>query len=77
MAEQRPYRLSGTASDASLRQTKIVAILALGTASVVVNWVTTQRAARLFGYSPALGKPWGPFPMAGALYRPWDWMVWW
>ena len=66
MAEQRPYRLSGTASDASLRQTKIVAMLALGVAFVVVNWMTTQHAARLFGYSRALGEPWGAFPMVGS-----------
>ncbi len=39
-------------------------------AFVVVNWVTTQRAARLFGYSPALGETVGcKFPMAGALYQ--------
>ncbi|HLV93900.1 MAG TPA: type IV secretory system conjugative DNA transfer family protein [Candidatus Acidoferrales bacterium] len=77
MAEQRPYRLSGTASDASLRQTKIVAMLTLGVAVVVVNWVTTQHAARLFGYSRTLGAPWCYFPLIGLLYHPWDWMVWW
>lgn len=77
MAEQRPYRLSGTASDASLRQTKIVAMLTLGVAVVVVNWVTTQHAARLFGYSRTLGAPWCYFPLIGLLYHPWDWLVWW
>jgi hypothetical protein len=45
-------------------------MLALGMAVVVVNWVTTQRAARLFGYSPALGAPWCYFPLVGLLYRP-------
>jgi type IV secretion system protein VirD4 len=77
MAEQRPYRLSGTTSDATLRRTKIVSMLALAVALLVLNWVTTQHAARLFGYSPALGAPWCYFPLAGLLYRPWDWMVWW
>ena len=30
MAEQRPYRLSGTAADTRLSQTKIVVLLSLG-----------------------------------------------
>src|SRR5271154_6288988 len=77
MAEQRPYRLSGTAADTRLSQIKIVVLLSLGAAFVVVNWVTTQHAARLFGYSLALGEPWLDLRWAGKLYRPWDWMVWW
>ena len=77
MAEQRPYRLSGTAADTRLSQIKIVVLLSLGAVFVVVNWMTTQHAARLFGYSPALGQPWCDFPLVGSLYRPWNWMVWW
>ena len=77
MAEQRPYRLSGTAADTRLSQIKIVVLLSLGSVFVVVNWMTTQHAARLFGYSPALGQPWCDFPLVGSLYRPWNWMVWW
>jgi type IV secretion system protein VirD4 len=77
MAEQRPYRFSGTAVDTRLSQIKIVVLLSLGSVFVVVNWMTTQHAARLFGYSPALGQPWCHFPLVGLLYRPWNWMVWW
>jgi hypothetical protein len=77
VAEQRPYRLSGTATETRLTQTKIVAVLFLGAAFVVINWKTTQHAARLFGYSRVLGEPWCDFSQVGALYRPWDWMVWW
>ena len=77
MAEQRPYRLSGTAADTRLSQIKIVVLLSLGAVFVVVNWMTTQHAARLFGYSPALGQPWCDFPPVGSLYHPWNWMVWW
>jgi len=77
MAEQRPYRLSGAAADTRLSQIKIVVLLSLGSVFVVVNWMTTQHAARLFGYSPALGQPWFDFPPLGSLYRPWNWMVWW
>ena len=58
-------------------QIKIVVLLSLGAVFVVINWVTTQHAARLFGYSPALGQPWCDFPLVGSLYRPWNWMVWW
>jgi len=77
VAEQRPYRLSGTAADTRLSQIKIVVLLSLGAVFVVVNWMTTQHAARLFGYSPALGQPWCDFPPVGSLYHPWNWMVWW
>ena len=77
MAEQRPYRLSGTTADTRLSQIKIVVLLLLGAVFVMVNWMTTQHAARLFGYSPLLGQPWFDFPLIGTLYRPWNWMVWW
>ncbi len=77
MAEQRPYRLSGTTADTRLSQIKIVVLLLLGSVFVMVNWMTTQHAARLFGYSPLLGQPWCDFPLIGTLYRPWNWMVWW
>jgi hypothetical protein len=58
MAEQRPYRLSGTATDLRFGQIKIVVLLSLGAAFVVINWSTTQHVARLFGCSPELGQPW-------------------
>jgi len=77
VAEQRPYRMSGTAGDGHFSQVKIIVLLSLGAAFVVVNWNTTQHAARLFGYSRLLGGPFLDFGWTGRLYRPWDWMVWW
>jgi hypothetical protein len=49
VAEQRPYRFSGMAADTRLSQIKIVVLVSLGSVFVVVNWMTTQHAARLFG----------------------------
>ncbi len=75
MAEQRPYRLAGTADGARLTQIKLAALLSLGAAFIAINWIATQRAARTFGYAPALGAPLCDLPIAGLLYRPWDWIV--
>jgi type IV secretion system protein VirD4 len=77
VAEQRPYRVSGITADVRLRQTKIIVLLALGIAFTAINWITTQHTARLFGFSSALGKPWANAPIFGALYPPWNWMLWW
>ncbi len=77
MAEQRPYRLAGSADSARLTQVKLAVLFLLGPAFIVINWIATQHAARTFGYAPALGAPLCDLPIAGILYRPWDWIVWW
>ncbi|MGH7812394.1 MAG: type IV secretory system conjugative DNA transfer family protein [Candidatus Binataceae bacterium] len=77
MAEQRPYRLAGSADAARLTHVKLAALFLLGPAFIAINWIATQHAARLFGYAPALGAPLCNLPIAGILYRPWDWIVWW
>ena len=64
-------------ADVRLRQTKLFVLFALGAAFVATNWVTTQHTAKLFGFSAALGRPWISFPIFGALYAPWSWMIWW
>ena len=57
MAEQRPYRLSGTAADTRLSQIKIVVLLSLGAVFVVQldDDLTCRTALRLLaGARPAL-----------------------
>ena len=77
MAEQHPYRFERTTPDMRLIRIKTMVLLSLGAAFVAINWATTQHTARLFGYSPELGQPWWDLPVFGALYRPWDWIIWW
>lgn len=77
MAEQHPYRFERTTPDMRLVWIKTMVLLSLGAAFVAINWTTTQHTARLFGYAPELGQPWWTFPAFGALYRPWDWVIWW
>ena len=74
MAEQRPYRLPGTASDASLGQARLSPC---SRSDGVRGGQLGDDSARreLFGYSPGSGAR--IFPEGEALYRPWDWMVWW
>jgi type IV secretion system protein VirD4 len=75
MAEQRPYRMSGTGDD-RLWQIKAAVMLALAAGFIVVNWVATQRAAQMCGYAPWLG-PAMTMSLAGPVYAPWQWSVWW
>ncbi len=45
MAEQRPYRVPGSAGEARLGRVKRIALLSLASAFIAINWVTTQHAA--------------------------------
>src|SRR5216683_1800695 len=54
MAEQRPYRIAGTGND-RLWRIKAGVMLGLVAGFIVVNWIATQRAARLCGYAAGLG----------------------
>jgi type IV secretion system protein VirD4 len=40
--------------------------------AILINWETTQQAARLLGYSRLLGPT-----LLGGIYAPWEWLVWW
>jgi type IV secretory pathway TraG/TraD family ATPase VirD4 len=76
MAEQRPYRIAGTGND-RLWRIKAGVMLGLVTGFIVVNWIATQRAARLCGYAAGLGPPMTELPLFGPLYPPWQWIAWW
>jgi len=76
MAEQRPYRIAGTGND-RLWRIKAGVMLGLVTGFIVVNWIATQRAARLCGYAAGLGPPMMELPLFGPLYPPWQWIAWW
>ncbi len=75
MAEQRPYRVPG-AGAARLQQVKKYAAVTLGLAFIIVNWMSTQHAARLMGDSPQLGQGLFSLPWLGLVYAPWKWMGW-
>ncbi|MGO9267992.1 MAG: type IV secretory system conjugative DNA transfer family protein [Candidatus Binataceae bacterium] len=77
MAEQRPYRLPGSAADAQLRRVKALALLSLAGAFLAINQVTTQHAARVLREAPWLGELIVRLPVAGPIYAPWAWVVWW
>lgn len=78
MAEQRPYRVRGSAAaDARLDRVKRLALLSLAAAFIAINWVTTQHAAKVLGYAPWLGQPLFHLPAIGPLYPPWAWIGWW
>src|SRR5713226_1472054 len=76
MAEQRPYRVQGSAADARLGRVKRIALLSLASAFIAINWVTTQHAASVLRYASWLGRPLFRLK-GGAIYAPWSWMVWW
>src|SRR5260370_28424484 len=76
MAEQRPYRVPGSAGEARLRRVKRIALLSLASAFIAINWVTTQHAASVLSYASWLGHPLFRLK-GGAIYAPWSWMVWW
>src|SRR5712691_1705386 len=71
MAEYRPYRVIGAGAQARLTQIKLATVSGFVIAALLINWRVTQLAARLFGYSRALG------PSRFGLYAPWEWIVWW
>ena len=75
MAEQRPYRVPG-AGAAKLQQVKKYAAVTLGLSFMIVNWMSTQHAARLMGDSPRLGPGLFSLPWLGLVYAPWKWMEW-
>jgi type IV secretion system protein VirD4 len=72
MAEYRPYRVANGRARARLTQVKLVSVSSFIVFAALINWMVTQRAARLFGYSPALGSS-----LFAGFYPPWDWIVWW
>jgi type IV secretion system protein VirD4 len=72
MAEHRPYRVTNRRTQAQLAEVKVVSVASFLTMTLVINWIVTQRAAALFGYSPLLGPV-----LIGRLYAPWGWIAWW
>ena len=76
MAEQRPYRIAGAGND-RLWRIKAGVMLGLVAGFIVVNWIATQRVARLCGYAAGLEPPMMRLPLFGPLYPPWQWIVWW
>ncbi len=72
MAEYRPYRVTNQRARAWLTQVKLISVSSFIVLAVLINWIVTQRAARLFGYSRALGPS-----LLGGFYAPWEWIVWW
>lgn len=72
MAEHRPYRVTSPRIQAQLAQIKLITVASFLTAALAINWVVTQRAAAIFGYSPLLGPA-----LIGRLYAPWEWIAWW
>jgi type IV secretion system protein VirD4 len=77
MAEQRPYRVPGSAADAQLGRVKLLAVLSLACSSIAINWETTQHAAAVLRDAPWLGAPLIHLPSVGPIYAPWAWVVWW
>src|SRR5712692_8958057 len=72
MAEYRPYRVANQRAQARLTQVKLISVSSFIGLALLINWMVTQHAARLFGYSRALGPA-----LIGGLYAPWEWMLWW
>ena len=55
---------------------KKYAAVTLGLAFVIVNWMSTQHAARLIGQTPQQGPGLFWLPWLGLVYAPWKWMGW-
>ncbi len=72
MAEYRPYRVISQHASAQLSQVKLISVSSFLGVALLINWVVTQHAARLFGYSRLLGPA-----LIGGIYAPWEWIVWW
>jgi len=77
MPEQRPYRVAGSASNASLGRVKSLALISLAGAFIAINWVTTQHAASVLHDASWLGQPVFHLPRLGPIYPPWLWIAWW
>src|SRR5215472_12427852 len=72
MAEYRAYRVTNQGARAQLTHVKLISVSTFIALAMLINWMITQQAARLFGYSRALG----PSLIVG-LYAPWEWIFWW
>lgn len=72
MAEYRPYRVTNQRAQARLTQVKLVSVSSFVVLALLINWWVTQHAARIFGYSRALGPA-----LPGGIYAPWEWIAWW
>jgi hypothetical protein len=59
-------------TQAQLAKVKLISVASFITVTLAINWIVTQRAAALFGYSPLLGPA-----FIGRLYTPWEWITWW
>src|SRR5580700_123241 len=70
MAEQRPYRISGSAAQPQLGRVKRLELLSLAGAFIAINWVTTQHAGRVLSYASWLGQPLFRLPWTGSVYWP-------
>jgi type IV secretion system protein VirD4 len=77
MAEQRPYRISGSAAQPQLGRVKRLELLSLAGAFIAINWVTTQHAGRVLSYASWLGQPLFRLPWTGSVYWPLSWVAWW
>jgi type IV secretion system protein VirD4 len=77
MAEQRPYRVTGSGGAAVLGRVKRLSLLSFAAAFIAINQVTTQHAAGVLGDAPWLGRPLFHLPEFGPLYAPWAWIEWW
>lgn len=53
MGEYRPYRVTNQRAQARLTQVKLISVLTFIGLALLINWIATQHAARLFGYSRA------------------------
>ncbi len=72
MAEYRPYRVTNQRAQARLTQVKLISVSSFIGLALLINWMVTQNAARIFGYSRVLGPS-----LIGGLYAPWEWILWW
>ena len=77
MAEQRPYRMPGSAAQAQLARVKLLAMVSVTGTLLAVNSVATQHAALVLRNASWLGHPIFHLPRVGSIYAPWDWIVWW
>src|SRR5215472_16843847 len=72
MAEYRPYRVTNRRAQGRLTQVKLISVSSFIGLALLINWMVTQHAARIFGYSRVLGPQ-----LFSGLYPPWEWIIWW
>ncbi len=72
MAEYRPYRVTNQRAQGRLMQVKLISVSSFIGLTLLINWMVTQHAARIFGYSRVLGPQ-----LFSGLYAPWEWIIWW